>query len=80
MYTENKMAKIKNLEGGIQRKILSYSENLMACELYFEKGAIGAIHSHQENSYIKKKAKKIKSYLLEILIMYHPISIMVSSL
>lgn len=46
MYTENKKVKAQKLEGGVSRKILSYSENLMTVELHFEKGAIGAKHSH----------------------------------
>ena len=31
---------------GVTRKILAHSENLMVCELHYEKGAIGALHSH----------------------------------
>lgn len=46
MYTENKDVVSKDLGGGVTRKILSYSENLMAAELHFVKGAIGAKHSH----------------------------------
>lgn len=46
MYTENKDVVSKDLGGGVTRKILSYSENLMAAELRFVKGAIGAKHSH----------------------------------
>ena len=46
MYTENKNIAAKNLGGGVMRKVLSYSKNLMACELTFEKGAVGAPHSH----------------------------------
>ncbi|KAB1435835.1 cupin domain-containing protein [Candidatus Galacturonibacter soehngenii] len=46
MYTENNSAIINNLGGGVKRKVLSYSENMMSVELHFEKGAIGALHSH----------------------------------
>ena len=46
MYTENKNVPAKDLGGGVMRKVLSYSEKLMACELTFEKGAVGAAHSH----------------------------------
>ena len=46
MYTENKTIAAKDLGGGVTRKVLSYSENLMACELHMEKGAVGALHSH----------------------------------
>ncbi len=31
---------------GVTRKILSYNDNLMVCEIAFEKGAVGALHSH----------------------------------
>ena len=46
MYTENKNVAAKDLGGGVKRKVLSYSQNLMACELTFEKGAVGTPHSH----------------------------------
>lgn len=46
MYTENNSAIINDLGGGVKRKVLSYSENIMSVELHFEKGAIGALHSH----------------------------------
>lgn len=46
MYTENKTIPLTDLGGGVQRKILSYSEKLMTVELQFEKGAVGAKHSH----------------------------------
>ena len=46
MYTENKTIPLTDLGGGVVRKVLSYSENLMTVELHFDKGAIGAKHSH----------------------------------
>ena len=46
MYTENKNVPVTDLGGGVNRKILSYSENLMTVELHFQKGAVGAKHSH----------------------------------
>lgn len=46
MFTENKHVSSTDLGGGVTRKILSYSENLMTVELHFEKGAVGAKHSH----------------------------------
>ena len=46
MYTENKNVPARDLGGGVERKVLSNSKNLMACELRFEKGAVGALHSH----------------------------------
>lgn len=46
MYTENKNVQTQDLGGGVTRKILSYSENLMTVELHFKKGSFGAKHSH----------------------------------
>lgn len=31
---------------GVTRKILAYSDNLMVCEVAFDEGAVGALHSH----------------------------------
>lgn len=36
----------KALGGGLSRRILSYDERMMAVEVAFEKGAVGAVHSH----------------------------------
>lgn len=47
MYVENKSIALTDLGGGVVRKVLAYSENLMSVELHFEKGAVGAKHSHQ---------------------------------
>ena len=46
MVTENKNIPAADLGGGVTRKVLSYSPKLMAVELHFEKGAVGAPHSH----------------------------------
>ena len=46
MYTENNTVAPQSLEGGVTRKILSYSKNLMTVELRFPKGGVGAKHSH----------------------------------
>lgn len=46
MYVENKNIELTDLGGGVVRKVLAYSENLMSVELHFDKGAIGAKHSH----------------------------------
>lgn len=46
MYVENKNIALTDLGGGIVRKVLAYSENLMSVELHFDKGAVGAPHSH----------------------------------
>lgn len=36
----------EDLGGGIQRRVLAYEENLMIVEVFFEEGAVGALHSH----------------------------------
>lgn len=46
MYVENKTISHEPAGEGAVRKILAYSPNLMTVELQFEKGAIGAKHSH----------------------------------
>lgn len=32
--------------GGVKRRILAYGDNMMQVEVHFEKGAVGAMHSH----------------------------------
>ncbi|MBO7150407.1 MAG: cupin domain-containing protein [Clostridia bacterium] len=36
----------EDLGGGVKRKILAYGDALMQVEVHFEKGAVGAMHSH----------------------------------
>lgn len=56
MYIENNQVEVQELGGGVTRKVLSYSENIMSVELHFEKGAIGAPHHHphEQIGYIVK--------------------------
>ena len=46
MFTENKTITGRDIGGGVTRKVLSYSRNLMTVELKFPAGAVGAKHSH----------------------------------
>ncbi|SJL84270.1 cupin domain-containing protein [Vibrio palustris] len=46
MFVYNKDVELSDLGGGVSRKILAYSDNIMSCEVYFETGAIGALHHH----------------------------------
>ncbi|MFV0598772.1 MAG: cupin domain-containing protein [Bacteroidales bacterium] len=46
MFTFNQDIIATNCEPGVTRKILSYSEELMMCEITFEKDARGNVHSH----------------------------------
>lgn len=45
-------------EPGVTRRILTYSDNLMMCEITFEKGAQGNFHQHphEQITYIAKGA------------------------
>ena len=36
----------EDLGGGVKRKILAYGDDMMQVEVHFEKGAVGAMHSH----------------------------------
>ncbi len=46
MFVFNKEIPLQDLGDGVSRKVLAYSENIMTVEVHFEKGAIGAMHSH----------------------------------
>ena len=46
MYVKGSERGFKDLGGGVLRKVLAYSDNIMNVELEFEKGAQGAMHSH----------------------------------
>lgn len=39
-------SEIKDLGGGVSRKILAFGEEIMTVEVFFEKGAVGAMHTH----------------------------------
>lgn len=43
-------------EPGVSRKVLSYNDALMMCEISFEKGARGMLHAHphQQITYVQK--------------------------
>lgn len=47
MFVYNKDCQSTPCEPGVTRKILAYSDELMMCEISFEKGAKGNIHSHE---------------------------------
>ncbi|MDC7241965.1 MAG: cupin domain-containing protein [Spirochaetales bacterium] len=37
---------LEDLGDGVKRRITAYHDNLMCVEVHFEKGAVGALHSH----------------------------------
>lgn len=46
MVTENGNVFPADIGGGVTRKVLSWSKNLMIVELRFPKGAVGTKHAH----------------------------------
>ena len=46
MFVKNSDVQLTELGGGVSRKILAYEEKLMSVEVRFEKGAVGAMHTH----------------------------------
>lgn len=46
MFIKNSDCKITQCEPGVTRKVMAYSDELMMCEITFEKGAKGNVHSH----------------------------------
>lgn len=46
MFVYNQDAAVTACEPGVGRKVLAYEEEVMMCEITFEKGAKGMRHSH----------------------------------
>lgn len=46
MFIYNSEVVAKDCEPGVKRKVLAYSEAMMMCEISFDKGARGLLHSH----------------------------------
>jgi quercetin dioxygenase-like cupin family protein len=57
-FVFGKEVEFTDLGGGVIRKVLAYSDDLMICELHFKKGAVGALHHHPHTqiSYVAKGA------------------------
>lgn len=47
--------KIEQLDAGIRRQMLAYGPDLMLCRVWFDRGAVGQVHSHPHSqaSYIE---------------------------
>ena len=45
-FVYNAEVEARDLGGGVTRNVLGYGDDLMCCELHFEKGSIGALHHH----------------------------------
>jgi len=48
-------APLKDLGGGVTRRVLAYTERLMIVEVNFEAGSVGSVHTHPhcQNTYVK---------------------------
>lgn len=46
MYCKNESCKATPCEPGVTRRVMCWSDNLMMCEITFEKGAQGNFHRH----------------------------------
>ncbi|MGR7923094.1 cupin domain-containing protein [Zobellella denitrificans] len=46
MFVYNHDVPMEDLGNGVSRKVLAHSDNMMAVEVHFEKGAIGPLHNH----------------------------------
>lgn len=46
---------LKELGGGVSRRVLAYQDGLMIVEVNFEKGGVGTVHTHPhlQNTYVK---------------------------
>lgn len=62
MHIINSNLEYKDLGGGVKRKVLAYSPNIMNVELLFEAGAIGAMHTHPHEQI---------GYVIEGSLIYH---------
>ena len=56
MFVKNSDVALTDLGGGVSRKILAQDKDMMSVEVHFEKGAVGAIHTHPhvQISYVLK--------------------------
>lgn len=70
----------EDLGDGISRKIVGYTDDLMAVHVRFEKGAVGAVHSHEIHDQIgyvvcgssKLKSKVKRRFLRQEMLTLHP--------
>ncbi|WP_046209561.1 MULTISPECIES: cupin domain-containing protein [Vibrio] len=46
MFVFNNDVQLEDLGEGVSRKVLAHNDNMMSVEVHFEKGAVGAMHSH----------------------------------
>ncbi len=46
MFVFNSDMKLEEFENGPNRKVLAYTDNMMAVEVFFDDGTVAALHSH----------------------------------
>ena len=62
-FFHQKDLKLENVEPGIDRRILSHSDNLMAVEVHFAAQAVGEPHSHavhEQMTYVKSGSFEVQ--------------------
>ena len=55
IVVHNDQTALKDLGAGVSRKVLAYTPEIMMVEVRFEKGGIGAVHTHPhvQSTYVK---------------------------
>ena len=55
MFTFNRDVELEDLGGGLSRKVMSYSDNIMTVEVHFEAGTVAPMHNHphEQLTYVK---------------------------
>ncbi len=55
IVVHNEQIALKDLGGGVSRKVLAYTPEMMMVEVCFEKGGVGAMHTHPhvQSTYVK---------------------------
>jgi quercetin dioxygenase-like cupin family protein len=46
MFVRHDECPLEDLGGGVRRRILAHAGDLMQVEVHFDRGAVGALHSH----------------------------------
>ncbi len=55
IVVHNDQIVLNDLGGGVSRKVLAYTPEIMMVEVCFEKGGVGAVHTHPhvQSTYVK---------------------------
>lgn len=63
-FCKNESVNAEYLNDKVERKILSFSENMMIVEVVFETGGIGELHTHSHEQMVYIKSGKFEFTLL----------------